>query len=464
MLISLAVDYLHADVATRERFHLADERIAQLYVRAPRVAGEEMLAVSTCNRTEVYAWTAARPGSELEAAYARLARRWTGGAIAARELLALARRREDDVAVQHLLRVAAGVESQVLGDGQLLGQLRDAYRRATDHGHARSVLGRLFETALHVGRRVRGETALSSGRYSVGSEAANLALRRFGSLARARVVVVGAGRTGTRVARQLAKLGARDLVLVNRTPGHAEALAAQVAGRVAPMETLHVEVAMADVAIVVTGAPTPLLRADPLVVARRNCATTDCPLLVIDLSLPRNVDHSVASVPGVALADLDALRPALVAGERERRTALPHAEAIVEDETRRFLDWMRESAAREAIRPLREALGTLCRREVGHAGGDPAVAERTADRIVAKLLALPMTRLRGAIVDGGPVAELTDALAWLFAAPTHPLPVAPPQAVTRAAPGSTRPLSRRAAPPASSHIAPRAAPNAATGG
>ncbi|MGZ8457693.1 MAG: glutamyl-tRNA reductase [Gemmatirosa sp.] len=427
MLISLAVDYRYADVATRERFHLSEQRIAHLYERVPR-DGREVLAVSTCNRTEVYAWTPTAAGPELGSAYARLAREWTTSAAHARALLAVAQRREGAAAVRHLLLVAAGVESQVLGDGQLLGQLRDAYRRAVEAGHAGSVLGRLFERALHVGKRVRGETALSSGRYSVGSEAASLALRRFGSLDRARVVVVGCGRTGTRVARQLAKLGARDLVLINRSPAAAETLAAQVGGRVAAIETLHVEVAMADVAIVVTGAETPILRADPLVVARRHCATTACPLLVIDLSLPRNVDHSVACVPGVVLADLDALLPALAAGERDRRSALPAAAAIVEVEARHFLEWMDEAAAREAIRPLREALGALCRREVAHGGGDAAAARRTADRIVAKLLALPMTELRGALARGEPVDTLTTSLARLFA--TTPASVSGARAAT----------------------------------
>ena len=421
MLISLAVDYRHADVATRERFHLSEEQVARLYDRTPPGGDDEVLAISTCNRTELYAWCPppARAGAGRDAAYARLARRWAGGGApgAGRQLLAVARRRERDAAVRHLLRVAAGVESQVLGDGQLLGQLRAAYALAARAGRTGSVLGRLFETALHVGKRVRAETSLSSGRYSVGSEAASLAARRFGSLARARVVVVGSGKTGTRVARQLAKLGARDLVLMNRTPAHAAALAAQVGGRAAAIETLHVEVAMADVAILATGATTPILRADPLVVARRNCGTTNDPLLVVDLSLPRNVDPSIASVAGIVLVGLDALHPTIQAGERDRRAALPAAGAIVDVESQRFLDWLDAAAAREAIRPLREALADVCRREVAHAAGDDAVAERTAERIVAKLLARPMTAMRGAALRGEPIDALTTALVRLFAAP-----------------------------------------------
>jgi glutamyl-tRNA reductase len=183
------------------------------------------------------------------------------------------------------------------------------------------------------------------------------------------------------------------------------------------METLHVEVAMSDVAILATGATTPILRADPLVVARRNCGTTNDPLLVVDLSLPRNVDPSIGSVGGIVLVDLDALHPTIQAGERDRRAALPAASAIVDVESQRFLDWLDAAAAREAIRPLREALADVCRREVAHAAGDDAVAQRTAERIVAKLLARPMTAMRGAALRGEPIDALTTALVRLFAAP-----------------------------------------------
>ncbi|HEY0779884.1 MAG TPA: hypothetical protein VGD56_18105, partial [Gemmatirosa sp.] len=255
MLLSLAVDYRHADVATRERFHLTPERLERLYAAsrgalagapagaahaaahaaAPQVAepAVERLALATCNRSETYAWVpaAAAGGRALEAQYAALARAWMGSETGARQLLATARRRTGDAVAAHLLRVAAGLESQVLGDSQLLGQLRAAHAAAGAAGAAGTVLHRLFEGALHVGKRVRAETALSSGRHSVGAEAANVAMRRFGSLGHARVVVVGCGTTGDRVARQFAKLGARDLVLLNRSPERAERLAAAVGGR-----------------------------------------------------------------------------------------------------------------------------------------------------------------------------------------------------------------------------------------
>lgn len=429
MLLSLAVDYRHADVATRERFHLTPGRLARLYGgpvdgRPVEMAPVERVALATCNRSEAYAWVppAAAGGRALEASYAALARAWMGDDAGARQLLAAARRRAGDAAAGHLLRVAAGLESQVLGDSQLLGQLRAAHALAGAAGTAGAVLHRVFERALHVGKRVRAETALSSGRHSVGAEAANVAMRRFGSLAHARVVVVGCGTTGERVARQLAKLGARDLVLLNRSPGRAERLAAAVGGRAAPAGALYGELALADVAIVATSSTEPVVYADPLVSARRRCATAQYPLLVLDLAVPRNVDPALGSVGAVTIVDLDALRPAVAAGERDRSASVPEAERIVDEERAALAAWVREAASREAVRPFCAALAAVCRREVAYAvrmtGTDvttrDAVAERAAGRVVAKLLAGPMQTLRAAAADGESCDALVAALARLF--------------------------------------------------
>lgn len=421
MLISIAVDYRHADVATRERFHLTEDRLARLYQSLPDGVAPERVGLATCNRSEAYAWVPGAHADALEPHFAALARAWMETELGARQLLAVAKRRVGDAAARHLFRVASGVESQVLGDSQLLGQLRDAHKLAADGHAAGSVLHRLFERALRVGKRVRTETGLSSGRYSVGAEAANVAQRRFGSLAHARVVVVGCGKTGERVARQLVKLGAQDIVLMNRTFERAEHLAQQVRGRAAPVEALYAELALADIAIVATAATTPVVFSDPLVSARRRCATMQYPLLLIDLSVPRNIDPAVGHVSGVVVVDLDALRPAVAAAERERCSSVPHAEQIVEHELREFREWMRSAAARVAIRPLCDALADVCRREVAHAiahapldGESPDVAERTASRIVAKLLARPMVELRGAAARGESLDDLVVALHRLF--------------------------------------------------
>lgn len=252
----------------------------------------------------------------------------------------------------------------------------------------------------------------------MGAQAAAMAARRFGTLTHARIVVVGCGKTGERVARQLHKFGARDLVFINRTVGRADKLAEELTGRSAPMETVHAEIAMSDIAIVATGATSPLVLAQKLAQARANCATDCYPLLLIDLSMPRNIAVDSAELPGVTLVDLDALRPQVTATEQTRRAAIPAAEAIVEAELQDFSEWIATATAREAIRPFREALADVCRRELAHAAGDE-VAERLSKRIVAKLMARPMSAVRVAMARGEPVADLTRTMSALFSEPVR---------------------------------------------
>ncbi len=413
MLISLAVDYRFADVSTREFFHFSPERLERLYAKVDRAARQELVAMQTCNRSELYVWQPVEGTEDLEEVYWQLARRWMGSATGARQLLGSAKRRTGRDAVHHLFRVAAGMESQVLGDGQLLGQLRDAYRLGAVQGGAGSILHRFFERALHVGKRARSETGLSSGRHSVGAEAAAVVARRFGSLAAARVVVVGCGKTGERAARQLTKLGARDLVLINRSMGRAEHLAKAVRGRAAPLEALYGELALADAAIIATSATTPIVCNEPLEAARRDSHTERHALLLVDLSMPRNVEPAVADQGAAVIVDLDALRPVLAAAERDRIASVPEAENIVGEELEDFMTWMSAASAREAIRPLRKVLELVCLREVAYASGD-LVAQRTAERIVAKVLARPMIELRGAMMRGESTEALTGSLMRLF--------------------------------------------------
>lgn len=427
MLISLAVDYRFADVSTREFFHFNPERLERLYGRMDRRSHEEVLAIQTCNRSELYVWMPIESEVMLDEACGRIARRWMGSVSGGRKLLDVSRRRTGREAVEHLFRVSAGIESQVLGDGQLLGQLREAYRVSSLQGGARSMLRRLAERALHVGKRVRSETPLNTGRHSVGAEAAAVVARRFGSLDSSRIVIVGCGKTGERAARQLAKLGARDLVLINRTLGRAQQLAASVRGRAAPMEALYGELARADAAIVATASLSPIVLHEPLALARRESLTETDPLLLVDLSVPRNIEPSVARLPNSVIVDLDALRPSVASAERERVAAVPAAEIIVEDELEAFMQWLSAASVREAIRPFRAVLEDVCYREVAYAS-NADVAQHTVDRIVAKVLARPMIELRASLARGEPVDVLTGTLLRLFhsgpsadaePAPTH---------------------------------------------
>ena len=184
------------------------------------------------------------------------------------------------------------------------------------------------------------------------------------------------------------------------------------------MESLHAEIAMADIAVVATGAVSPIVNARQLAFARTNCATDRYPVLLIDLSMPRNIEVGAAELANVTLVDLDALRPQVTATEQTRRSAIPAAEAIVENEVRDFAEWLSAATAREAIRPLCEALTDVCRRELAHAGDDE-MAERLSKRIVAKMMARPMSAVRVAMARGEPVADLTRTMSALFSIPMH---------------------------------------------
>lgn len=431
MLLSLAVDYRTADVATRERFHVPPSHIGPLYLRlkSAGIAGKAL--ISTCNRTELYAWCPAATRDDGFDHFARLAHCWMPVASEAQALLAVAVPRTELTAARHALRVAAGLESQVLGDGQILGQFRNAYSEASAANATGPVLHRLFETALRAGKRVQSNTLLGSGRNSVGAQAAALSLRRLGSLAHKHVVVVGCGKTGERAARQLAKFGAKDMVFINRSPARATSLAEALSGRTAAMQDVYAEIAKADLAIIATGAPTSIISACGLAFARENSATNQQPLLLVDLSMPRNVDPASTEIPGVTLVDLDALSPHISAAEETRRSAIPAAEAIVERELQDFDEWLSVATAREAIRPLREALADVCRRELAHAAGDEA-AERLSKRIVAKMMARPMSAVRVAMARGEPVTELTRAMSALFSIPHHEADRAPAHADSNA--------------------------------
>lgn len=418
MLISVALDFRHAPLKTRERFHLSDARVAALF-GAPRTSlVRELALLSTCNRLELYAWSGAQDSSEATAAASDLVRRWAGDDYQHADALdSLAVRRTADSAAEHLMRVASGLESQVLGDAQILGQVRRAYRDAVRAGAVGPGLHRLFSSALHAAKRVQHETGLVGGRHSVGTEAAALAARRHGPLAKRRCVVIGCGKTGERAARQLVKLGAADLILVNRSPERAEALARDLWGRAVPFDRLHRELARADIAIVATSAETPPVRAASLRFCREMAGTGDRPLVLIDLSLPRSVEPEAGGLPGVTLLDLDALHPPLAHAEALRQAAVPQAEAIVAVELEAYLAWVRAEAAREALRPLREALHDVCRRELAYAHARESTnLDRAAERIVAKLMARPMTVLRGATERGESVDGVTTTLQALFGA------------------------------------------------
>jgi glutamyl-tRNA reductase len=408
-LAVIGLDFRTARVEVRERWALDDRALAALRVSALRLV-PELVVIRTCNRTDLVTWSS-DPEGHLDA----LARAWS---VAVGE-------DPDDVTpplhllqgfagTRHLLRIAGGLESQILGDIHILGQVRRAYREAQASGSVGSHLHRLLDTAIRAGKRIRRETRLMSGHRSVGSEAARHLLEQLPEGAPRRILVLGAGKVGSHAARALAATPGVQVILLNRTAARAVALASEWGGEAGGLDDLARYLPGAGGVLVATGAPGAWV--DHRVLSPRAPGRI---LPVVDVSMPRNVAPDVALLPGVDLADLDDVHPETAAVEEARQEAIPLAERIIEEEASDFHEWVAASQARAALRPLQEWVVEICRREVGFVAPDnDEVAERAARRIAARVLSRPMMAMRSMRSAGSVSPEeqllLSQTLQQLF--------------------------------------------------
>jgi glutamyl-tRNA reductase len=306
----------------------------------------------------------------------------------------------DDAAVTHLFEVAAGLDSAVVGESEVLGQVRQAWEVAQVEGGARTTMNLLFRHALVVGKRARTETAIGRGTTSVSQAAVEMATEHLGGLARRSVAVVGAGAMGEGIAVALRRAGAGDVVVVNRTPERGDALAQRVEGRAIGFELLPEVLVDADVAITCTGAGTPLITRD--IVELATAARAGRPLLLVDIAVPRDVAPDVAQVAGVVVLDLDDLGAWAERGRAQRQAEVDGVAAIVRDEVERFAISATALQAAPLVGALRERaedvrLTELRRYERQLARLDDEqrqLVEAITRGLIAKLLHEPSVRLR----------------------------------------------------------------------
>ena len=337
-LLLVGVSHRTASVEVRERLAPPPDVVpARLRALCARRDVGEALALSTCNRCELYVVTGDGPAPPLPGLLAQLG---DFPPDLPEDALYV---HEDLAAVRHLFRVAAGVESQVFGETEIMGQVKQAVRSAREAGAAGRVLLRLGDRALTVGRRVRTQTAVDRGRMSVASVAVDLARRVLGDLACAGVLVIGAGETGALVARRMVQSGARHIVVTSRTAQRARDLAERLGAGTVGFDDLMDEVARADVVISCTGAPHHLITVEGL---RSALAGRRRPCVLMDLAVPRASDPAARRLDGVHLHDIDDLRAPTRECERRRRRELPRVEAIVDAEARDFLAWLNSRAVR----------------------------------------------------------------------------------------------------------------------
>ena len=367
--------------------------------RTLAAAGIEAVMLVTCNRSELY-WHSrgARDDARVRAALAAA----LGGDPAG----AFAEARADEAA-RHLFRVAAGLESELVGEPEVLGQVREAHERSQAAGAAGSVLGALFHAARRAGGRARQETEIGVGALTVASAGALRLLQDPARPASGTVLVVGAGRVGRAAAQQFASAGVARIVVLNRTPERARELAARVRGESAPLAALPEWLAVADAALFALHAPAPVVTAPAAAAALAGRAAR--PLVLVDLSLPRAVHPGAGEVAGVRLHDLSALEEIVAANRARRAREIPRVETLLERELEAFRARARQRLANGAIAELRRRTEALVRAELAASLGDavPAAAlDHTAQRLADRLLVAP-TR---ALADGNAPLDQAHAL------------------------------------------------------
>ena len=372
-LLAVGVSHRHAPLELRERLYLADGHAIDL--------AKELGAVvlSTCNRTEIYL-----EGGDSEVARFELERH------SGLELEGVLATWEGGEAVEHLFRVAAGLDSLVPGEAQILGQVRLAYEAALGAGATSPVLNRLFEDALHTGKRVRTEAKLAEMPESVAASAVDLAERELGSLDGKRALLFGAGRMSELAARDLRGRRA-EVVVSSRTLESAQELTERVGGRAAPFDAVAVELTEADIVISATRCPYPILHAEAV-------QSRTKPLVLVDIAVPRDLDPAIGELERCTLFDIDALGGGLVGREEDVR----EAEQIVAEEAARFAEWHRSRVAAPAIAALRRHAEEIRAEELARA--EPRLAElsererKTVEtltaQIVNKLLHAPTVRAK----------------------------------------------------------------------
>jgi glutamyl-tRNA reductase len=410
----VGLNHQTSPVEEREQLAFAPDELPQALADLGDALGGAVL-LSTCNRTELYATVP--EGSQQAARLIGLLNGVKGSSVDASRFYV----HQHDAAIRHLFRVAAGIDSMVLGESQILGQVRDAMSAATQAGTLNGALSKLFHAAIGAGKRARTETHIGRNAVSVGSAAVTLARRALGDLREKTVLVISAGSMGKLAARALADTGGAQIVVANRTRERAQELAAEMGPDVqgVALADLHETLSGADIVISGTAAEGYIVQSGDVmsVMAGRNGRG----LLFIDIAVPRDIDPAVAEVHGVHLFDIDDIEAVTASGLNGREQEVERVEAIIEEEVAAFLEWWRSLDVVPVIAALRERAESIRRQEVERTLGrltdlDDESRQRIeamTAAIVKKMLDRPIARLK----DGADKGLYMEALEDLFDLP-----------------------------------------------
>lgn len=410
----VGLNFRTAPVAVRERFWISETRRYEALVQLSRAEGiEEVVVLATCNRTEFLVWTndatlAANSVLRfLSAEYDLKLCEWTHFY-----------RLLDDAALFHIFNVVCGLDSMVIGEAQIVSQVKAAWQQAQKVGSTGRFLDAVLQKALTVSKRVRNETAIGNASVSIPHTAVQLAKRVLGSLQNKKVLLVGAGKMSELSARHLISSGAKEVVVVNRTFEHAQTLAQQLGGTAVEFEKRWRHLVEADVVISSTSCPDFILsRREAEVIATQRKS----PLVLVDIAMPRDIDPDVRAVPGIALYDMDDLEKTVQHNSEEREVAAAEARALVLAEAREFRNKLLAERVVPTIVALRRRLDEICRQELEsfkHETGpypkdQDQILDAVASRITKRIAGCLARELKG-LPERTEQQQLTSAVEKLF--------------------------------------------------
>jgi glutamyl-tRNA reductase len=396
----LGINHKTAPVALREKVAFSEERLlAALRTLRQESGVAEVVILSTCNRTELY-WAGSASGPDLT----QWLERHHGASL---DLASNVYVHQERHAVAHAFSVASGLDSMVLGEAQILGQLKEAYRVAQEAGSTGPALNKLFQAAFSTAKRVRTETRIGANAVSLASATVSLARRMFADFGSLTALLIGAGEMIALTARHLSTQGIKRMVIANRSLPRAQTLATELKAYAVPLSDIPTELAAADIVISCTGSPVPIITkalAEAAVRARRRR-----PIFMVDLAVPRDIDPAISALEDVYLFSIDDLQQLIDENRHQRQVAADGARVVIDEEVARFLAETRAHDAGPAIRALRTQADVIrsqtleqARRMLatGRSGDD--VIEYLANTLTNRLLHAPTQALRHA-------AELADS-------------------------------------------------------
>jgi glutamyl-tRNA reductase len=403
-LLALGISHKTAPVAVREKLAFTESQaveFAEQVAESPEVS--EAVVISTCNRTEVYLVVGDPVRAEADV-LGMLARR---AGIRPTELAQEIYSPRNCEAARQLYRVTAGLESMIVGEAEIQGQVKRAHEAAMAAGVTGPLSNRLFAAALTTGKRVRSETGIGSSRVSVPSVAVDLAQDVLGGLSDRHVVILGAGETSELTAQALAHQGVGTIFVANRHADRALSLAQRFGGSVVGLDKLPEQLLEADIVVSSTSSPHPIVGSEELEVVMEQ--RTGRPLLLIDIAVPRDIDSRCGDIEGVTLYDIDDLQAVVVRNLGARKEIVPQAEEIVEEEIRRFARWLGQLETLPTVSALREHGNALVEQVLAeNAGRWESASERDLMRVDAiakavlnRLLHEPTIRLRSFSAERG---------------------------------------------------------------